>query len=628
MILFVTFVKIYIEAANRPGINGGSKMKFSKKILSVLLCVVMAFSAFSAAFAVSAQDDVVPVIFIPGIGQSQTYKYDDEGNVVASWNMLHVNTDFASYSISDWFTAVRFLGEFIASICVQKDVVGKGTVTAVFKILFADHLRDENGEFINNIVTPNYPYSVKDYDEEAYGIFSRRVPCQALMDEIGAENVFCYNYSIFSNTDENAKGLNDYIEEVVLPLTGASKVILVPMSMGATVANNYMALYPDAGRIDKVISVVGAWDGSEVFADLMLSDFDENAPSLVYTDAINDIGLVDPYIGSIINIAARILPKQEVDNLLYDIIDALVETLIVPNTSMISLCPSGRYGEFAAKFLADDSLAGIKAQTDKYAEAQSKLKERFAYQVDNYGSEFYFISGYNMAFGDADYGFFHFFESYDETNSDEVIQISSTAPGTSFVPAGQSFDAAYIADPSHNVSPDGSIDASTCYFPDTSWYFEGQKHELTDNNVALNLAYDIAMNKVKSVDDCRDKYPQFNGSRDIRKLQRDYLPDAKSVDLSAIDSALAAKLTSAIANAEAMTERYQLDREADDAVIQNLYNTLVEINSQYNIWDNKYLVPEDDVAMNIVEFVLAAASNILLVIFGEKGFADFWSFLY
>lgn len=340
-------------------------MKLSRKIISVILCVAMVFTMSAVAITAYAKDDVTPVVFIPGIGQSQTYKYDDDGNEVASWNMLHVNTDFASFSIFDWVKMLRLVAGLVTTIIVQRDVVSESAVKGALES-FVDHLRNDDGTFVNNVVTPNYPCPISGYNEDARSIFDRRIPCQALVDEIGEDNVYCYNYSIFSNTFENAEGLNDYIEDVVLPQTGSDKVILVPMSMGASVVNNYLNLYPDSGRIEKIISVVGAWQGSDVFADLMLADFDENAPDMVYTDAIQQIG-VDAMTGSLINIAVRILPKQEVDNLLYDIISAFVKTLIVPNTSLISLCPPDRYESsqtdiFRARSLPQQRLRRIAMQ--------------------------------------------------------------------------------------------------------------------------------------------------------------------------------------------------------------------------------------------------------------------------
>lgn len=619
-------------------------MKLSRKIISVILCVVMVFTMSAVAITANAKDDATPVVFIPGIGQSQTYKYDDDGNEVASWNMLHVNTDFASFSIFDWVKMLRLVAGLVTTIIVQRDVVSESAVKGALEVLFVDHLRNADGEFVNNVVTPNYPCPISGYNEDARSIFDRRIPCQALVDEIGEDNVYCYNYSIFSNTFENAEGLNDYIEEVVLPQTGSDKVILVPMSMGASVVNNYLNLYPDAGRVEKIISVVGAWQGSDVFADLMLADFDENAPDMVYTDAIQQIG-VDAMTGSLINIAARILPKQEVDNLLYDIISAFVKTLIVPNTSLISLCPPDRYEEFADKYLQGEELAETKSQTDSYAKAQRELKERLEYQQEKYGTELYFIAGYNLGFGggSGDFGFFKFFETQDTTNSDEVIEISSTAPGTSYVPAGTSFSDEYIADPSHHVSPDGSIDTSTAYFENTTWYFNKQYHELTENNIALNLAYDIAMNKVKSIDDCKDKYPQFNNVRNLKKLNR-YLDDAEQVfKLNVLSAEDNAALKKAVADANVVIANTIIDTEADNKATENMRSIMAELVAKYDLATDEIVeqlnydgltrddykpASEPDKTTVVLTSVLGVTAKILTLIFGKKGFGDFWSFIF
>lgn len=603
-------------------------MKISKKILAIILCVVMTFSVFTAAFTVSAKRDVTPVLFVPGIGQSQTYKYDDEGNLVADWNLLHPSFEVEKISFFEWVDILVFAAQLVTTLAVQRDVITRGPIDTVLKILFADHLRDENGEFINNVVCPNYPCSLKDYDDEARDVFESRIPCKVLSDEVGEENIYCFNYSVFSNVDQNARDLNDYIENVVLPQTGADKVILVPMSMGASLVNNYLNLYPDSGRVEKVISIVGAWQGSDVFGDLLLTDFDENAPELCYTDAINNIGLFaedEAYIGYLINIAVRILPKIEVDYILYDILEGLIETVIIKNTAFTALCPPDKYDEVAEKYYSSEDMADLRAQTARYAEAQRNLKSRLKYQEETYGTEFYFISGYNMQFGDGEFGFFKFFETYDTTNSDEVIQISSTAPGTTYVPAGTKFDDAYIADKSHHVSPDGSIDTSTCYYEKTSWFFEGQMHELTDNNTALSLAFNIAFNKVKSVDDCTDTFPQFNKARNIRRLTRDYLPDAKSIDTGLLEKADADRLAQAIKDAETMIACTINNPEKDNAVTANLLALLKELNAKYNLFENSYQPDsEPSKAMEILTGTLGIADKILLSIFGYGGFSEFW----
>lgn len=626
-------------------------MKKSKKIIAVLLSVIMVFSL--SAVAISAYEkEVTPVIFLPGIGQSETYKYDDEGNIIAKWNLLHVNEFWSNGTINDWIRIIPFVTQFVASLVYQKDLISQKSINELFNVLFVDHLRGEDGKFIENVETPNYPYPISEYptsendkhgEDYKYGaldIFMSRVPCQAVVDEIGGENVYCYNYSIFSNIDDNSKGLNDYIENVVIPQTGASQVILVPMSMGASVVNSYLDYYPDAGRVAKVVSIVGAWEGSEVFGDLMLSNFDENAPELCYTNALSDAGIVlPPYVASIINIAVRILPKQEVDNILIGAINGFVTTLVVPNTSLLGISTPEKYEKIAEKFLSDESLAETKAVTDRYADAQRNLKERLKYQEDNFGTEFYFIAGYNLCFGAEDFTFFKFFDSYNTTNSDEVIQISSTAPGTSSVTAGTKFSDEYIADPSHNVSPDGSIDASTCYYEKTTWYFNGQKHDLISNTAALNLAFQIALGNVKTVDDCKDTFPQFNNKRNVKQLQR-YLEDAEKIlTIGVLDAGEISSVKALIAEANALINKTNVVVSEDEAMTEKVRSAMADLVHKYNL-DSPEKIAEykysgfdrsqykadngPDTLELVLNTVLGAASKILYVIFGKAGFSEYW----
>ena len=69
------------------------KMKVTKKILAVLLCVVMAFSAMASAFTVSAKEEVTPVVFVPGIGHRLT-------SMTMQVTLLQTGTFFTSTQIS------------------------------------------------------------------------------------------------------------------------------------------------------------------------------------------------------------------------------------------------------------------------------------------------------------------------------------------------------------------------------------------------------------------------------------------------------------------------------------------------------------------------------------------------
>jgi hypothetical protein len=108
------------------------------------------------------------------------------------------------------------------------------------------------------------------------------------------------------------------------------------------------------------------------------------------------------------------------------------------------------------------------------------------------------------------------------------------------------------SDPTHNhISPDGVVDASAGLLPDTTFYFDGQNHEQTArNDIIISLA-----TRLLATDDITDvystpDYPQFNGQRDLRKLKNNYIPTAKSVDVSKLSAEDAKELAAAIAEAE------------------------------------------------------------------------------
>lgn len=623
-----------------------------KKVISIILCVAMLISTFAVAgmssvFAteVDSLSDVAdlvekedgkatPVVFLPGIGQSETYAYDESGNIISHWNLIGVNLDLGS--VENILTLVKAAGPLILTLLVGKNLVSDAALADLVDMLFEFCKLDENGNPPANVETPNFRTSLANY-ETMYGekgtegkeIFLKRIPCDELVERIGAENIYCYNYSAFSYTLKEADGLDDFITNVVKKETGAEKVILVPMSMGATVTSAYLAKYGEKKDVEKVISIVGAWDGSDVFADLLELKYTDKAPDLLYNGII--AGLVGEPWGNLVNIALRLFPKPVLREFIDQALTAVIENLICTTTSFFSLVPQDRYDAIAEKYLSGDDMKNIKAQCDEYHKIQGNLKETLYKCRDQYDVEFYFICGYDMGFGEetGDFVFFQFFESSETTNSDEIIQISSTGVGVTSVTAGTQLPVDYVAknptctDKTHNhVSPNKSIDVSTALFPETTWCFVDQTHELTWNDTALELCYAIVFDEVKDVHSS-EAYPQFNESRDIKKLKKDYIPQAKELlageyEGITLTAEQAEKLSKLVADAEAMMNRTINDRDEDDKIIKALYDYMVEI--------GRYDAPsEPTIADKALDFVLGGLNDVVYAIVGPRGFSDLYN---
>ena len=80
---------------------------------------------------------------------------------------------------------------------------------------------------------------------------------------------------------------------------------------------------------------------------------------------------------------------------------------------------------------------------------------------------------------------------------------------------------------SHNskyISPDKCVDASTCLFPERTWFFSGQHHEVGRNDAVIRLTALILNGAITDVSST-PLFPQFNGSRNSRSMTR--VPNGK-----------------------------------------------------------------------------------------------------
>lgn len=604
-----------------------------KKFISVLLCVAILVTSL-ALFGVAAQehelgDGEYPIVFVTGIGQSYSYLYDTAeaaeadkaagvvDNANARWNLFCNDFSFLWKEVSTYVQILRIVGGVLGTLALGKNIVSKDAVSKLVTSLFRYNTIDENGKLPGNIYTPLQKCSVADMKPDFKDNFYRTIPCEDVADQIGEENLYCFNYSAFSFTYDNAENLADFIENVVLAQTGAEKVVLVPMSMGASVVSAYLQDHGTDGKVARVVSIVGAWYGSDVLADLIELKYTPNAPELLYNGIVADL-IGEPW-GYLVNVVLRIFRKAALRSLIDEILGTIVNDLVLKTPSLCGLIPCDRYDTIREKIAAIPGREYILEQTDKYQECQKGLKDRMLMLNSEYGVDFFFLAGYGLKFGgfSSDYEFFQFFNSADTTNSDEIIQISSTVPGSTFVKPGDTFDSAYLA--SHDakyISPDKSVDVSTSVFPDRAWLFEGQKHELENNNTALKLAFDLACGRIDNVEDGMDTYARFNGSRDLKKLRRDYIRDMEkwleTNTLTAEQQAVYDECSKAVND---MMNSTQNNRESDDKIISNYYNMMVD----FGIY-----AASDDSGSNAGTKILKGLNDTVYKIFGAKGFLDFF----
>ena len=486
-----------------------------KKVISVLLCLTMIFSMFSisaSAFVPTVECnngdcEYYPTVIIPGLGQSNVWLLDDNGEFV-------LNSDGKKTAV---FPGVMDIGAIIktaifpllASVVTQKDMGFSDAVAKIIENIFGINACDNNAQPSDNVFVEKYPYSLADCTAEEKEAPYHHVPLDIYESCFPEDHLYYFSYNSFGNHIGMADELYDYIH-MVMEQTGHDKVIISPISQGGSLANALFEYHPDImDCLAKVLYIVPCLDGSTIIGDAFNDRVRFTKPEVLYDGVLSTF--FDVETASMIEVILRILPDEVVVAGLEKGVEVLVNDVMTKSTSMWAMCPSRDYPSAAEKYLSTPERASIKEQTDKYYQAQLHSDANIQKLIDK-GVEVLNVAEYEIQM----YGIG---ESFDIENADGIIQLDSTSMGAYATNIGETLPEDYVqqntsancSDPTHNhISPDRIVDASTAMLPDTTFYFKGQKHEQTAMNSAiLEIALLILENKITDVYSNPD-YPQFN----------------------------------------------------------------------------------------------------------------------
>ncbi|MCQ2471528.1 MAG: alpha/beta hydrolase [Clostridia bacterium] len=635
-----------------------------KKIISVILCIAMlvsvvAIPSFAAKTdvksgtmeSVFAEGKDSLIVFVTGIGQSRSYSFDEKytkegafekgtlqdyenyaplianGDFLDRWNLFEPSFDAKAV-----VSIVVLLAEMIFYRVTGIRIISDRTIGAVVSSIFKYNICDEEGNLPANVVTPRYPMPVSEYPgiteedgtffSEAKARFYSSIPCEEIAKEKFGDDfedhIYCFNFPTFSFIQKNVAALHEFIETILKEnKLGADEVVLVPMSMGASVVSQYLATYPSRAdnHVLRVVSIVGCWNGSDVVSDLLRLHYVDNSPEEFYgglmSEVFNSFLNMEP-LGDVIILILRLLPKADIRMFLDQALGIFGQKMLLGASSLTVLIPSYDYDELKDLI----KVESVKKETEIYHKAQSTIKERFEKLDKEEGIKFSFISGYGLAFGEqtGDYMGFGFMNSAPKTNSDEVININSTAPGTEYVAPGETF----ASTDGRILSPDGSIDIANTYYKDSTWFFYKQKHELEYNNTAISLAIELALGRIKTVADCDNAdedafyYPQFNGARNLKKFNG-YVEKLDNYCKSE-GYTLTADQQKIYDDAMAMKASRVNDFEKDNALIDQFRGILVDLGLE----EDNTPTTADGILAGIGDALTAVA----MFIFGPRGYFD------
>ena len=505
-----------------------------KKALSIILAAILAFSIPVAVFADSEKCScsMTPVVFVPGFGEAIYQNPQSKERT----SVFPPEADTTEAAIPDIIKAV------VGLLTGQFDFFGTYAMNAANLILgpaalYSDGTSPENVgvDFELPSVDTHKTYAFPQSEDDDEGYFE-----------------FIYDWRL--DPIENAKKLEKYIK-AVKELTKHDEIILACHSQGNTVVASYLHLYGNDG-IEKILFLSPAFQGLSLVGSILtrelsllnkgeaveefikgIIDMDDAKNQLIIStvSVLNSIGIVDGLLNFL---------QKAIDSQIDRIFDECLIDLMGTMPGVWSFVPD-EYYEKAKKltFRGLDKYNELEEKVDYYHyNVQVKITDLIDEAMAS-GTDVIISLGYNISTIPV--------TTEKEGHSDFLIDTKYMSIGAVCAPIGKALGENYKqADTScgHNhVSSDNLIDASTCAYPEITWFIKGNPHNSFHTAYNKFLEWAARYNGQPTVHS-DVKYPQYMKIGDDKLEPVDGLKPAETrSDIEIIFSSLWILINDALA---------------------------------------------------------------------------------
>lgn len=443
--------------------------KMCKKILSVLLIVtIVLVPTVTLCSSANEPKRTCPNIEVHGFMASKIYSDKNDPNSTVVWPP---NTDSILELVKkDLPKAAKF--------AYKKDWNGfaENISMLIYKSLFPVFVGDD-GEVHDN--------------SGAYFVYPDA-------DTITADSEVQFTYDWRTDPVQIAAKLNDYVN-YVLECSGCEQLTIECHSLGGAIVTTYLAIY----GCDKVKSVAfnsTAVFGSSFISEMMSGNLNLDAQSLQeYLYFAFDYSEYHHLINGLINLARDLGLLDLFANVGKSVFDAIgfivAKEAIVPMfgnwLTIWCMIPNDEfqraYDNVFNNVFSDEDHSALIEKIENYNRLVRYKKTETLFEL-NSKANVYVIARYGYSSVPA-------IESY-ESISDGIIDVKYASFGATTSLYGQTLDDNYLSKvPEEFVSPNKSIDASTCMFPDQTWFIYSMRHFKSPEPLAefidMLLAYDV-----------------------------------------------------------------------------------------------------------------------------------------
>ena len=468
-----------------------------KRVLALVLTLSLVFSVFSlrTSAAGSAEVDADPVVFLLGFSTADLYYNDGVSDTRERvWNLT---ADDISERIMPNLPKALW-GLFKALVFKDYGTLNEAAAAIAEPVLEKMErltmLPDGTSKYDLSVfpswVTDTFAYMKSYRNVYLSGIY------RALLEEYSRVYVFVADWRY--GQVELAQQLDEYIQQVKRD-SGKDKVTLFGFSQGGQTISTYLYCYGDKQDVKRVVMETPAIGGTSFAAAVL-----DGSLFSVQTDSIFRFG--EAYMGSEkhYEFFGKLLNINPLKNSILSI--AMTHVLPIARYwgSLWDLVPAKDYDRLKAQYLSDPACAPLVERSDRYHyEILPAIGEKLrALKADGLPISIVCNTGNPvLVCSDA--------EGDGILDAANVSGATVAEFGTQFktlTPAGT-----VCTDPSHyHFSPSLSVDASSCYLPENTWFVDGQFHGQSDwDPYTYSLLKKLLMTDSLSDVYADAAYPQF-----------------------------------------------------------------------------------------------------------------------
>ena len=374
-----------------------------------------------------------------------------------------------------------------------------GSLSKILNDTMKDVACDDNGDPLNETV--DVKFRVDPTSEHGYRCDNR------------------FNYDWREDVFEIAAELNEYIEKTK-ELTRHDKVVLKGESMGGAVIMTYLKQY-GYGSVDTVIMQSSAFNGINLVGGLFTGDLNIKTKSVMnyignFIEGSDPVTafyrcifyalsgfLLSPVCGELDTVFAR-----GKDVLYEDCLRDLFGNL----TGIWTFVPN-EYYEQAKEYMLDEvENATLIKKLDAYHYGVMDSTKEILNEAMNHGMKLAIISNYGKAAVPV--------LKNDAYQSDFLIDTARTSLGATCADFGATLPEGYtqgVADGHNHISCDNAIDASTCIYPEYTWFIKDMMHTWYTPGY-YDFTWWLAQHGSQPTVNESDVFPQFLYNDQVNKI--------------------------------------------------------------------------------------------------------------